>query len=235
MSQLFGQIFHRPLIDSGKRTYRTCNFFCEHWTIMIIPVIHQSFTSLFLLVITPSLWWDSLFTIGFCFLLKNKSEGGISSRKIGVSSPTKVTPELGFPKLVCRGVNVVMGEAISVECCCTIVFGVPAEVVGVEWETICLGFMKALDCTNTCGSFSPNSDVLISWNNTYGLFGTFSALCLMEDLGSDLVYLYSYERGVSIDSPCNIFGRLFCLCLWKLRILACWFGGRVRNLLLTSS
>jgi hypothetical protein len=38
----------------------------------------------------------------------------------------------GFLKLVCRGVNDVMGEEIYVECCCPIVCGVPTEVAGVE-------------------------------------------------------------------------------------------------------
>jgi hypothetical protein len=51
---------------------------------------------------------------------------------MGVRSPTKVISELGFSKMVCRGVNDVMGEEISVECCCPVVFGVPKGVVGVE-------------------------------------------------------------------------------------------------------
>jgi hypothetical protein len=53
--------------------------------------------------------------MAFHFLLKKKSEGGISSGNIGVRSPTKVSSELGFPKLVCKGVNDVIGEPISVE------------------------------------------------------------------------------------------------------------------------
>jgi hypothetical protein len=95
---------------------------------MVIPVIHQSFpfSDNSILLVRFS-FHDSL-----SFLAKKKSEGGISSGKIGVRSPTKVSSELGFLKLVCRGVNDAMGEAISVECCCPVVFGVPTEVVGVE-------------------------------------------------------------------------------------------------------
>jgi hypothetical protein len=48
----------------------------------------------------------------FHFLLKKKSEGGISLGKMGLRSPTKTILELGFPKLVCRGVSDVMGVAI---------------------------------------------------------------------------------------------------------------------------
>jgi hypothetical protein len=65
-------------------------------------------------------------------LLKKKFEGGISSGKIGVRSPTKVSSELGFPKLVCKGVNDVIGEIIYVEGSCPVVFGVPVGVAGVE-------------------------------------------------------------------------------------------------------
>jgi hypothetical protein len=70
--------------------------------------------------------------MGFRFLLKNKSEGDIYSGKIGVRSPTKVSSELVFLKLVYKGVNDAMGEGISVECCCPIVFGVPTRVASVE-------------------------------------------------------------------------------------------------------
>ena len=52
--------------------------------------------------------------------------------KMGVRSPTKVILELGFPKLVYRGVNDVKGEGISVEFYWPIVLGVPTRVVGVE-------------------------------------------------------------------------------------------------------
>jgi hypothetical protein len=61
----------------------------------------------------------------FRFLLKNKSEGGISSGNMGVRSPMKVSLKLGFPKLVCRGVNYVIGEPISEEGSCPVVFKVP--------------------------------------------------------------------------------------------------------------
>ena len=64
--------------------------------------------------------------------MKKKSEGGISSVNIGVISPTKVSSELGFLKLVCRGFNDAMGETIYMECCCVVVFGVLVEVVGVD-------------------------------------------------------------------------------------------------------
>jgi hypothetical protein len=70
--------------------------------------------------------------IKFHFLLKMKSEGGIYLGKIGVRSPTKVSSELGFLKLVCRGVNDAMRETILVECCCPVIFRVPTEVIGVE-------------------------------------------------------------------------------------------------------
>ena len=70
--------------------------------------------------------------MGFHFLLKNKSEGDIYSGNIGVRSPTKVSSELVFLKLVYKGVNDAMGEAISMECCFPIVLGVPAEVSIVE-------------------------------------------------------------------------------------------------------
>jgi len=43
-----------------------------------------------------------------------------------------VSSELGFLKLVCRGVNDAMGEEISMECCCPVVFGASTEVVDVE-------------------------------------------------------------------------------------------------------
>jgi hypothetical protein len=65
-------------------------------------------------------------------LLKKKFEGGISSRNIGVRSPTKPSSGLGFPKLVCKGVNDVIGEIIDVDCSYPIIFGVPEEVAGVE-------------------------------------------------------------------------------------------------------
>jgi hypothetical protein len=68
----------------------------------------------------------------FFFLLKKKLEGGISSGEIGVRSPTKMSLELVFPKLVYKGVNDVIGEIIVVECSCPIIFGVLAEVDGFE-------------------------------------------------------------------------------------------------------
>jgi hypothetical protein len=43
-----------------------------------------------------------------------------------------MSSELGFPKLVCKGVNDVIGEITIVECYCLVVFGVPIQVVGVE-------------------------------------------------------------------------------------------------------
>jgi hypothetical protein len=53
---------------------------------------------------------------------------------MGVRSPTKVSWELGFPKLVCRGVNDVIGEVILVEGSCPVVFKVPVEVSSVECD-----------------------------------------------------------------------------------------------------
>jgi hypothetical protein len=70
--------------------------------------------------------------MAFCFLVKKKSEGGISSGKMEVISPTKTILELGFPKLVCRGVNDAMGEETSVECCCHVLLGMSAGVARVE-------------------------------------------------------------------------------------------------------
>jgi hypothetical protein len=65
--------------------------------------------------------------MAFRFLLKTKYGGGISSGKIGVRSPTKVSLGLGFLKLVCRGVNDVIRELISVEGSCFVVFGCRQE------------------------------------------------------------------------------------------------------------
>jgi hypothetical protein len=69
------------------------------------------------------------------FLLKNKSEGGISSGKIGMRSSTKMTLELGFPKLDCRGVNEVIGVPISVDGCGSTIL--TTTVVGVEGASSC--------------------------------------------------------------------------------------------------
>jgi hypothetical protein len=41
----------------------------------------------------------------FLFLLKKKSEGGISSAEIDVRSSIKMTSELGFSQLDYKGVN----------------------------------------------------------------------------------------------------------------------------------
>lgn len=82
--------------------------------------------------------------MAFRFLLKKKSEGGISLGEMGVRSSTKTISELGFPKLDCRGVNNVMGVAISVDYCCSVVFEVPAGVVGDEGGSFCPCFKKAL-------------------------------------------------------------------------------------------
>ena len=167
------------LLEVAKAPNELATSFENFWPSWSFP----SYTNIFLLVITPSFWWDSLFTIAFHFLLKNKSEGGISSSKIEVRSPTKVSSELGFPKLVCKGVNDVIGESVSVEGSCHVVFGVLAGVVVVEWGTTCPVFMKASNQAITFGSFSPASDALISWNNTSGPFGNSSALFLVEEIG----------------------------------------------------
>jgi hypothetical protein len=47
------------------------------------------------------------------------------------------------PKLDCRGVSDVMGEPISIDCCCSVVFEVPTGVVGDEGDTVCPCFRKA--------------------------------------------------------------------------------------------
>jgi hypothetical protein len=73
-----------------------------------------------------------------------------------------MSSELGFPKLVCKGVNDVIGDLIVVECSYHVVFGVPTEVYGGERGTTCFGFRKSLNRANTSGSFSPDSDVFIS-------------------------------------------------------------------------
>jgi hypothetical protein len=51
---------------------------------------------------------------------------------MGVRSFMKTISGLGVPKLDCRGVNDVMGVPIFVDCCCSVVFEVPAGVVGDE-------------------------------------------------------------------------------------------------------
>jgi hypothetical protein len=81
--------------------------------------------------------------MAFLFLLKKKSEGGISSGEMGVRSSTKTTSELRFLKLDCRGVNDVMGVPISVDFCCSVVFEVPVGVVCDEGGTFCPCFRKA--------------------------------------------------------------------------------------------
>jgi hypothetical protein len=75
--------------------------------------------------------------MAFCFLLKNKSKGGISSGEMGLISPTKTCLELGFPKLVCRGVSDVMGVEIFVDYCYYVVFEVTSGVAGVEGGIAC--------------------------------------------------------------------------------------------------
>jgi hypothetical protein len=75
------------------------------------------------------------------FLLKKKSEGGISSGEIGVRSPIKMTSELGFLKLDCNGVNEVIGVPISVDGCCSAVLA--TDVAGVEGDVSCPCFRKA--------------------------------------------------------------------------------------------
>ena len=82
--------------------------------------------------------------MAFHFLLKKKSEGGISSGEMGVRSSTKTISKLGFLKMDCKGVINVIGVAISVDYCCSVVFEVPAEVVGDEGGSFCPCFKKAL-------------------------------------------------------------------------------------------
>jgi hypothetical protein len=73
--------------------------------------------------------------MALCFLLKNKSKGGISLGEIGVRSLTRMISELGFPKLDCRGVNDVIGVPISVYCCFSDVLEV--GVAGVKGDASC--------------------------------------------------------------------------------------------------
>ena len=80
--------------------------------------------------------------MAFLFLLKKKSEGGISSGEMGVRPSTKKISELGFPRLNCRGVNDVMGVPISIDCFYSVVFEVPAGVVGDEGGIVCPCFRK---------------------------------------------------------------------------------------------
>jgi hypothetical protein len=77
------------------------------------------------------------------FLLKKNSKGGISSGEIGVRSPIKMTSELGFPKLYCKGVNEIIGEPISLDSCFLALLA--AEVDGVEIFVSCPCFRKALN------------------------------------------------------------------------------------------
>jgi hypothetical protein len=73
--------------------------------------------------------------------LNNKSEEGISSRNIGVRSPTKMNSKLGVLKLDCKGVNEVIGVPISIDCCCSVVL--EASVAGVKGYVSYHFFKKA--------------------------------------------------------------------------------------------
>jgi hypothetical protein len=74
------------------------------------------------------------------FLLKKMSEGGISSDEIGVRSSIKMTSELGFLQLDCKGVNEIMGLPISVDVCCSAIS--VTSFYGVEGDISCPCFMK---------------------------------------------------------------------------------------------
>jgi hypothetical protein len=81
--------------------------------------------------------------MAFHFLLKKKSEGGISSGDMGVRSFTKTILGLGVLNLDCKGVNDVMGVPISIDYYCSVVFEVSTGVVGDEGGAFCPCFKKA--------------------------------------------------------------------------------------------
>jgi hypothetical protein len=75
------------------------------------------------------------------FLLKKKSEGGISSAEIRVRSSIKMTSELGFLRLDCNSVNEIMGLPISVDSCFSVVL--VTGLSGVDDDVSCPHFRKA--------------------------------------------------------------------------------------------
>jgi hypothetical protein len=79
-------------------------------------------STLCLLKVAPSLWCVSLFTTTFLFLLKKKSEGGISSIDMGVRSSMNITSACAFPLVNCNGVTNWMGLPISMDDCFSTAF-----------------------------------------------------------------------------------------------------------------
>ena len=109
--------------------------------------------------------------MAFCFILKKKSEGGISSGEMGVRSLTKTILELGFPKLDCRGVNDVMGVPMFLDCSCSVVFDVLAGVVGDKGGALYPYFRKALSWDFSWGPSWLDNDAPNLCVNTSELFG----------------------------------------------------------------
>jgi hypothetical protein len=75
------------------------------------------------------------------FLLKNKSEGDISSVEIRLRSSIKMTLKLGFPRLDCKGVNEIMGLPISMDGCFSAVL--VTDLSSVDDDVSCPHFRKA--------------------------------------------------------------------------------------------
>jgi len=94
--------------------------------------LYPSYNILFILNVAPYFLCVSFLTVALLFLLKKKSEGGISSAKIGVRSYIKMASELGFPQLDCKGVNEIMGLPISVDSFFSIVLVVGLSSVYVD-------------------------------------------------------------------------------------------------------
>jgi hypothetical protein len=74
-----------------------------------------SYIILFFLVVPPSFCLDSLHMIVFLFLLKNKSDEGISLGSIGLRSSMLITYEQGRSKHVSRGVKDGIGVISAVD------------------------------------------------------------------------------------------------------------------------
>jgi hypothetical protein len=141
------------------------------------------------------------------FLLKNKSKGGMSLGEIGVISPIKMTLELGFPKLDYKGFNEAIGESISVDSFFSVVL--VADLVGVEGGASCPCFRKASNWDVSWGPSGFDNEAFNSWVITLELFGVYSIPCLLDFSDSKPRGVDPCAGEVAIDSPCNIFGKLF--------------------------
>jgi hypothetical protein len=75
------------------------------------------------------------------FLLKTKSERGISLAEIGVRSSIEMTSELGYLNLDCNGVNEIMEFPISMDGCYFVVL--VTGLSSVDSDVSCPHFRKA--------------------------------------------------------------------------------------------